>query len=254
MADLVDGGRIQSRAGPRCQSAQELVDRRVFGLPCLSYSLTVLEVVAAILATVAVVATAAAMRSSGRVRALTALAGLSATGAVVIALAELGEPQLVVSLGLACLMVGILLGAAREQRDATADLELQRHLARCRRRGEAASALVVALPDGAPMRKDVTEALRITDSAAVRRFGNRWELNAILDAEDLPRHIVEARLTETLTTSKPGFGWATFPADGLTLDALFELARARIGNTAPAPPAEPADAPSRAPDDPAPAT
>jgi len=214
----------------------------------------VFEVGAAILATVAVVATAAGMRSSVRVRALTLLAGLSAAAVVAIAIAQLGEPQLVVPPALACLILGILVGAAREQRDESAILELQRHLARCRRRGDTASALVVALPDGAPMRKDVAESLRITDSAAVRRIGRRWELNAILDEEELPRHIVEARLTEALAGSEPAFGWATFPADGLTLDALFELARARIENTAPAPVTRPAETPSRAPDDPAPAT
>lgn len=220
----------------------------------LSYSLAVLEVVAAFLATVAAVATAAGLRSSSRVRALTGVAALTAAGALAITLAKLGKPELVVPFGLSFLLLGVLLGAGREQRDDTAALELQRHLARCRRRGETASALVVGLPAGAPMRKEVAETLRITDSAAVRRIGNRWELNAILDAEDLPRSIVEGRLALALATSDVVFGWASFPADGLTLDALFEQARARTASTAPTTASRPAEASNRAPDDPAPAT
>jgi hypothetical protein len=216
------------------------------------YSLVVLDVLAAILATASVIAAIAGLRWPGRLGTVAGFSGLLAAGVLALALRELHAPGLVLALGLTCLMLGVIIGAGREQRDDRSGSELQRHLARCRRRGENASALVVTMSD--PIGKNAMEALRITDSASVRRIGKRWELHAIFDNDDVPRRIVEDRLGRALGNSTPTFGWATFPADGLTLEALFEHARAATRRDVPATAARHADDSWRAPDDPAPAT
>jgi len=207
---------------------------------------------AAILATASVSAAFAGLRWPRRMGMLAGFSGLLAAGVLALAVLELHAPGLVLALGLACLALGVVIGAGREQRDDRTGSELQRHLARCRRRGENASALVVTMSD--PIGKNAMEALRITDSAAVRRIGKRWELHAIFDNDDVPRRIVEERLGRALGGSAPVFGWATFPSDGLTLEALFEHARDATQRGVPATAARRADDSWPAPDDPAPAT
>lgn len=215
-----------------------------------------LDVLTVVLAVATVAAAIAGLRWPGQTRALAGLAGVWVAGILALALLELSRPAIVLSLGLAGYVLGIIVGAGRSETDESPEAQLQRHLARCRRRGEQASVLVAALAEGAPIRREVTEALRITDSSAVRRVGRRWELHAIFDGDDVQREIVEKRVAAALNRSKPVFGWALFPADGLTLDALVETARAdtnrRADMSAPKP-VRPAAA-TRAPDDPAPAT
>lgn len=148
---------------------------------------------------------------------------MTSAGVLIIALVELTKPA-VLLLGLACLMLGLIVGTVHGRQDDSVGSELERHLARCRRRGEDASVLVVRLSDGAPIRKDAAEVLRITDSAVVRRVEKRWELHALLDHDEVSRSVVEERLRAALADSFPVFGWAAFPADGLTLAVLFEHA------------------------------
>jgi hypothetical protein len=216
----------------------------------------VLDVLTVVLAVATVAAAIAGLRWPGPTRALAGLPGVWVAGMLVLALLELGRPAIVLSLGLACFALGIVMGAERSDTDESPEVHLQRHLARCRRRGEQASVLVAALAEGAPIRREVTEALRITDSSAVRRVGKRWELHAIFDGDDVQREIVEKRVSAALNRSKPVFGWALFPADGLTLDSLVETARAdtnRLAGMSAPKSVRPATA-TRAPDDPAPAT
>lgn len=217
----------------------------------LSYSPVVFDVLAAILAMVAVAAATAGLRNPPRARVLAGFSGVTAASALALVLLELGEPQLLLPVGLACLMLGVVLGTAREQRDDRARSDFQRHLARCRRRGENASVLVVALSDEVRMSKDAVEVLRMTDSAVIRRMGKRWELHALLDGDDVQRDVVEGRVRLALAASAPVFGWATFPADGLTLEALFEHARSATAGAVPATADRRAGASSAAPDDPA---
>lgn len=147
----------------------------------------------------------------------------------------------VVVAALVSLVVGIVIGRVAARREDLAGGELQRHLVRCRRREEPATVLV-AVFDGTPMRPGVTGALRVTDSSAVDRIGKRWELHAILDGDSVRRDVVERRVKQ-VTNSAPRFGWATFPVDGLTLEALLQQARARVGSVS-------ATATQPAPDDP----
>jgi hypothetical protein len=74
----------------------------------------------------------------------------------------------------------------------------------------------------------MTADLRISDSSvAASRRGNST-LVAVVDAREHARE----RITERLRSAhgqELRVGWATFPDDGLTLDALVDLASARAG-------------------------
>lgn len=182
------------------------------------------DVIVAILATATVIAATTALHHRRRSLVLAGISASCAAAVVAVALVELNKPQMVVALGVACLMLGVIVGGVREPRGDAAGSPLESHLARCRRRGESASVLVVGLSRSP--RKEALEELRNTDTAVVRRVGKLWEMRAILDGRDVPRDVVEARLRLPLAVSTPVFGWASFPTDGLTLEALFEHARA----------------------------
>jgi hypothetical protein len=99
--------------------------------------------------------------------------------------------------------------------------DLERHLARCRRSGAAATLLVARLIDGTVFPADLEQRLRVSDSWM--RSGTR-ELALLCDEGTLDRALVERRLGE-LTTGAPLFGWASFPEDGLVLEDLLIAAR-----------------------------
>ena len=99
--------------------------------------------------------------------------------------------------------------------------DLERHLARCRRSGAAATLLVVRLADGTVLPADLEQHLRMSDSWT--RSGPR-ELALLCDADSLDRAFVERRLGEVLTGTVL-FGWAGFPDDGLVLEDLMAAAR-----------------------------
>jgi hypothetical protein len=105
------------------------------------------------------------------------------------------------------------------------DHALRRHLAICRRREERALVLVASAPG---RRGSMTTELRISDSTvAVSRRGDS-ALVAVLDGRELSRERITERLRAT-HGQELKVGWATFPDDGLTLDALVEIASARAG-------------------------
>jgi UDP-glucose 4-epimerase len=116
--------------------------------------------------------------------------------------------------------------------------ELQRHLMRCRRRGESAAVVRVELPaheaDRVP---GLLDATRVTDSFVVRDALGRVELIGLLDGEDVQPELVEQRFGTVLGAVSPSFGWARFPDDGVTLEGLIERARrsarARVGVAGP---------------------
>lgn len=147
---------------------------------------------------------------------------VAAAGALAVALADLGSASLLVPVALAALAAGVLTSRPR-MADEEDDIEhLRTHIMRCRRQDESASVLVATLR-GRRIRG--IDTLRVTDSAAMVRASGTWELQAVLHGDDLPRVIVEARLSEEYGADLLAIGWAVFPHDGLTLDSLLEAAR-----------------------------
>jgi len=103
---------------------------------------------------------------------------------------------------------------------------LQRHLEWCRRRGEAAHLLWVHAPriDHATATAAL-EAFRVTDAAALlHEEGGHEEIVAMVDDSNFEREGLERRLRAEVGEGA-GFGWAEFPEDGVTLEALFRQAR-----------------------------
>jgi len=130
--------------------------------------------------------------------------------------------------------------------------ELERYLERCRRRHEPATALYLEMEADSAALRSLLRAARITDSLEVRRARSRsrCEVYGLLEGADVTRAKVEARFLEVLDGATPAFGWATYPQDGLTLDVLFEHARALAvspGASAPAHAAALASASDRPP-------
>lgn len=105
--------------------------------------------------------------------------------------------------------------------------DLRRHISAARRRNERADVLVFTLPaadlaEYAPL----LASFRLTDSTAVTHVGRLRDVEIVLDHAGLDRSGIERRIASQLATSPP-FGWATFPDDGVTLEALVETARNR---------------------------
>jgi hypothetical protein len=104
---------------------------------------------------------------------------------------------------------------------------LQRHLEWCRRRGETAHLLWVHAPriDHATATAAL-DAFRVTDAAALlHEEGGHEEIVAMVDDSNFEREGLERRLRAEVGQDA-GFGWAEFPEDGVTLEALFRQARA----------------------------
>jgi hypothetical protein len=127
-------------------------------------------------------------------------------------------------------LAGGVLAVALAQSPATAvpaRLELiQRHLEWCRRRGETAHLLWVHAPQ--VDRETATAALsafRVTDNAALlHEDSGHEEIVAMVDDASFARDGLERRLRAEVGEGA-GFGWAIFPEDGVTLEALFRHAR-----------------------------
>jgi hypothetical protein len=103
---------------------------------------------------------------------------------------------------------------------------LQRHLEWCRRRGETAHLLWVHAPriDHATATAAL-DAFRVTDAAALlHEEGGHEEIVAMVDHSKFEREGLERRLRAEVG-EEAGFGWAEFPEDGVTLEALFRQAR-----------------------------
>jgi hypothetical protein len=110
---------------------------------------------------------------------------------------------------------------------------IQRHLEWCRRRDESAHLLWVHAPGTERTAAAAAlEAFRVTDHVALLEAEDGYaEIVAMMDHASFERSGVERRLRAQLGDG-PGFGWATFPDDGLTLEALFEHARkVAVANT-----------------------
>jgi hypothetical protein len=108
---------------------------------------------------------------------------------------------------------------------------LHEHLAVARRREEQAHVLVLG-----PARASAAELrdlFRLTDSVALRPVAQGHEVTAVVDDHSFTREGLERRVSDALGETVR-IGWAAFPQDGYTVDALEEVARERLLATAPA--------------------
>jgi hypothetical protein len=127
-------------------------------------------------------------------------------------------------------LAGGLLAALVARRQPSAEATplalIQRHLEWCRRRDEPAHLLWVHAPGiERAVAAAALEAFRVTDHVALLEDEDGYaEIVAMMDHTSFERSGVERRLRSQLG-DEPGFGWATFPDDGVTLEALFEHAR-----------------------------
>jgi hypothetical protein len=152
-------------------------------------------------------------RHQVRGAALAAAAGVVAAGVTVL------PPAVAAAIAVAA----GLLYARRAAPAKPLDHALRRHLAICRRREEGAFVLVATAP---ARPRSMTELLRISDSAVAERRPGGSVLVAVIDAHELSRERVTQRLLEQ-HGAQLKVGWAKFPEEGMTLDALVNVARAR---------------------------
>jgi hypothetical protein len=110
--------------------------------------------------------------------------------------------------------------------------DLRRHISAARRRSERADVVVFTLPSAD--HASLLASFRLTDSAAVVHVGRSFDVEVVLDHAGLDRDGIERRIASQLA-SCPVFGWATFPDDGVTLEALLATARSRRTVVAAAP-------------------
>lgn len=95
-----------------------------------------------------------------------------------------------------------------------------------RRRGEGLAVGVVLVGDDATART-LPRVLRRTDCTVIAGSGPRSELHAWIYGVDFDRAALERRVVAESGVALR-FGWAGFPGDGLTLEALTAVARARV--------------------------
>lgn len=174
--------------------------------------------------------------SADAVRVVTAWLVVSIAAVIVIGsgLATL----VIVSVGAAvCVATSFLHGSPAERRS-----EPHRHIARCRRLEEPADVVVLLQPHGGVphARHDwcdrVAAALRFTDTFEIHR--GRGEVRAVLDGVSRSRASVERRILAAIGADPDdatplAVGWARFPEDGFTFDALADRARDRARGAEP---------------------
>ncbi|HKN92920.1 MAG TPA: hypothetical protein VJU60_01200 [Thermoleophilaceae bacterium] len=109
---------------------------------------------------------------------------------------------------------------------------LERHVMRCRRRGESASVMVAHVPDtGRGQAERLSSFFRLTDSVVVARIPHGYEVAAVLDDDALDRDALEKRLRGVAAASATAIAWKRFPDDGVTLSVLIEAARATLADS-----------------------
>lgn len=130
--------------------------------------------------------------------------------------------------------VTLLAGGSGSHPDALYPARIQ--LARFRRTGQPADILVVeftkrsSILDRRPTRRcsrAVSSALRITDGVAMVPSLGGNGLCAILEADGRARAAIDQRLSEACG-DQIRTAWASCPGDGVTLEALLEVATSRL--------------------------
>jgi hypothetical protein len=114
-------------------------------------------------------------------------------------------------------------GFAPPRLDSAPQLELMR----CRRRNKTASVVVVQA-DGPVETAELWPALRTTDGFDLIRGRDGIELRAVLEDDRLDRTAFAQRIRGVLGASEVRCGWASFPADGASLEVLVDAARADL--------------------------
>jgi hypothetical protein len=110
--------------------------------------------------------------------------------------------------------------------------DLERHLMRCRRRGESAHVLVAHMPaTGRGQPERLAKFFRLTDSVLVAHIPHGYEVAGVFDDSDLDRNALERRLRGAAATPGTTIAWKRFPDDGVTLPVLIDAARAALGDS-----------------------
>jgi hypothetical protein len=152
---------------------------------------------------------------------------MAAAWGLAIGTASLGTVLVSPLAGAAVVAVAAGFAVAAEPPIALPTDDLQRHLSVARRRREPADVVIITLPGAG--RADVAallRSLRLTDSTSVQLVGDSLEIQMGLAQADLDRDGFERRIATELRRPAQ-FGWATFPEDGLTVDAVLGTARHR---------------------------
>lgn len=199
--------------------------------------------IAALLAVWVVTATAATeisgadWRDAGLVVALGAVAAMTAARRLtlwravtmaVVPVAALVDPAALLPWSMAGASVALGFAPRAPVSELADGQAVQKHLMLCRRRDERADVMVVRLEQPSrPRLHKLLEGTRVTDSLAVRRHAGGIEIYGLLDAAGVDRSVVEERLKH-LVGGPVSVGWATFPEDGYTMQALVEEARRGI--------------------------
>jgi hypothetical protein len=177
----------------------------------------------------------AAALAVGAVGALAAVAllrdplGVRLATAVAMAPAVAGDDAPAWLLALAGLLVA--LAEPRALPEATRGRAgLHEHLAGARRREERAHLLVLGPAQASA--KELHGLFRLTDSVALRAVPGGHEVTAVVDDHSFTRDGLERRVRDTLGEVVQ-MGWAAFPQDGYTVDALEAVARERLLHAAP---------------------
>jgi hypothetical protein len=140
-------------------------------------------------------------------------------------------------------MVPVLAGAGmmvlvdRRGRASTAALgvrsrlsDAEKHLARCRRRGDDALVFAVRVPAGhRALVAALADAVRITDGVGITGHGRDCVVHGVVDGDEETAGAIARRLHELGLAPHGSLGWAQFPADGVTLVALIGVALAASG-------------------------
>jgi hypothetical protein len=127
------------------------------------------------------------------------------------------------------LVMAILAGLTRDVQDSLYPAHVQ--LARYRR-GEKPADVLVALPSGPPrarrrLARTARSVLRVTDGVAVLSSQPGAGVCAVLEPDEHARRAIEHRLNK-VCGGEVRAGWASFPEDGVTLEALIAAATDRI--------------------------
>lgn len=99
-------------------------------------------------------------------------------------------------------------------------------IARCRRLGTTAQ-IVVGEGTGPDALGALASAVRTTDGFAARETPGGCEIVGVIEGDAVDRAAVERRLNAALGGGVT-FGWAQFPADGLTLEVAAAAAAGRM--------------------------
>ena len=167
-------------------------------------------------------------RSSAFVVIWAAAASLAAAAATVAALLAAGAV-------LAGAGITVLVDRRGRARNATLGVrsrlsDAEKHLARCRRRGDKALVFAVRVPPGdRALVTALANAVRLSDGVGVTTHGRDWVVHGVIDAKEESAGAIARRVHGLGLASHGSPSWARFPADGVTLAALIDVALAASG-------------------------